>query len=168
MKTKIIVRGALLIALALVLQSLRLLVPIPPLASAFIIGTLVHLMLVVTLKANGMATACLLAFLLPLTAYTQGQLLFPFLIPVVWLGNLLFIILLHYLSKNRKLEVFLPALVKAVVMGLAAWLAMYFIAVSSVAVQKTITIAMTVPQFITGVLGVLLARKIMVYMSKII
>lgn len=44
-----LVRGALLVALALALQSLRLVLPMPQLLSTFIIGTLVHMMLVLTL-----------------------------------------------------------------------------------------------------------------------
>lgn len=80
-----LVRGALLVALALALQSLRLVLPMPQLLSTFIIGTLVHMMLVLTLQLSGLKTALLLAFLLPLTAYVQGQVLLPFLIPVIWL-----------------------------------------------------------------------------------
>ena len=83
-----LVRGALLVALALALQSLRLVLPMPQLLSTFIIGTLVHMMLVLTLQLGGLKTALLLAFLLPLTAYVQGQVLLPFLIPVIWLVSL--------------------------------------------------------------------------------
>lgn len=67
-----LVRGALLVALALALQSLRLVLPMPQLLSTFIIGTLVHMMLVLTLQLGGLKTALLLALLLPLTAYVQG------------------------------------------------------------------------------------------------
>lgn len=49
-----LVRGALLAALALALQSLRLVLPMPQLLSTFIIGTLVHMMLVLTLQLNGL------------------------------------------------------------------------------------------------------------------
>lgn len=57
-----LVRGALLVALALALQSLRLVLPMPQLLSTFIIGTLVHMMLVLTLQLGGLKTALLLAF----------------------------------------------------------------------------------------------------------
>lgn len=92
-----LVRGALLVALALALQSLRLVLPMPQLLSTFIIGTLVHMMLVLTLQLSGLKTALLLAFLLPLTAYVQGQVLLPFLIPVIWLGNFIFVLLVRQL-----------------------------------------------------------------------
>lgn len=52
-----LVRGALLVALALALQSLRLVLPMPQPLSTFIIGTLVHMMLVLTLQVGGLKTA---------------------------------------------------------------------------------------------------------------
>lgn len=168
MSNKKLVRGALLVALALVLQSLRLVVPMPPLASAFIIGTLVHLMLVMTLKINGIATACLLGLLLPMTAYLQGQLLLPFLIPIVWIGNLLFVILVGFLANNKNLELIIPGLIKAIVMGLSAFLVVNFITILSPVVQNTLMFAMSVPQFITAVLGVFLANRLLKYLSKVV
>ncbi len=92
MHSKAMVRGALLIALALVLQSIRIVLPMPQLLSTFVIGTLVHMMMILTLKVVGLPTAFLLGLLLPMSAYLQGQILLPFLIPVVWVGNLLFYI----------------------------------------------------------------------------
>ena len=108
-----LVRGALLVALALALQSLRLVLPMPQLLSTFIIGTLVHMMLVLTLQLSGLKTALLLAFLLPLTAYVQGQVLLPFLIPVIWLGNFIFVLLVRQFKDSRKLSLSIPPLAKA-------------------------------------------------------
>ncbi len=98
MHSKAMVRGALLIALALVLQSIRIVLPMPQLLSTFVIGTLVHMMMILTLKVVGLPTAFLLGLLLPMSAYLQGQILLPFLIPVVWVGNLLFIFLIYWLG----------------------------------------------------------------------
>ena len=103
-----LVRGALLVALALALQSLRLVLPMPQLLSTFIIGTLVHMMLVLTLQLGGLKTALLLAFLLPLTAYVQGQVLLPFLIPVIWLGNFIFVLLVRQFKGRHKLALCVP------------------------------------------------------------
>lgn len=155
-----LVRGALLVALALALQSLRLVLPMPQLLSTFIIGTLVHMMLVLTLQLSGLKTALLLAFLLPLTAYVQGQVLLPFLIPVIWLGNFIFVLLVRQFKDSRKLSLSIPPLAKACVMLLAAWAALSFLALTNPALRKTVMFAMSVPQLLTAVAGILLAEQV--------
>lgn len=155
-----LVRGALLVALALALQSLRLVLPMPQLLSTFIIGTLVHMMLVLTLQLGGLKTALLLAFLLPLTAYVQGQVLLPFLIPVIWLGNFIFVLLVRQFKDSRKLSLSIPPLAKACVMLLAAWAALSFLALPNPALRKTVMFAMSVPQLLTAVAGILLAEQV--------
>lgn len=155
-----LVRGALLVALALALQSLRLVLPMPQMLSTFIIGTLVHMMLVLTLQLNGLKTALLLAFLLPLTAYVQGQVLLPFLIPVIWLGNFIFVLLVRQFKDSRKLSLFVPPVAKACVMLLAAWAALSFLALPNPALRKTVMFAMSVPQLLTAVAGILLAEQV--------
>lgn len=155
-----LVRGALLVALALALQSLRLVLPMPQLLSTFIIGTLVHMMLVLTLQLGGLKTALLLAFLLPLTAYVQGQVLLPFLIPVIWLGNFIFVLLVRQFKGSRKLSLLMPPLAKACVMLLAAWAALSFLALPNPALRKTVMFAMSVPQLLTAVAGILLAEQV--------
>lgn len=155
-----LVRGALLVALALALQSLRLVLPMPQLLSTFIIGTLVHMMLVLTLQLSGLKTALLLSFLLPLTAYVQGQVLLPFLIPVIWLGNFIFVLLVRQFKDSRKLSLSIPPLAKACVMLLAAWAALSFLALPNPALRKTVMFAMSVPQLLTAVAGILLAEQV--------
>lgn len=155
-----LVRGALLVALALALQSLRLVLPMPQLLSTFIIGTLVHMMLVLTLQFNGLKTALLLAFLLPLTAYVQGQVLLPFLIPVIWLGNFIFVLLVRQFKSRRKLSLCVPPVAKSCVMLLAAFAALSFLALPNPALRKTVMFAMSVPQLLTAVAGILLAEQV--------
>ena len=155
-----LVRGALLVALALALQSLRLVLPMPQLLSTFIIGTLVHMMLVLTLQLSGLKTALLLAFLLPLTAYVQGQVLLPFLIPVIWLGNFIFVLLVRQFKDSRKLSLSIPPLAKACVMLLAAWAALSFLALPNPALRKTVMFAMSVPQLLTAVGGIMQAEQV--------
>ncbi len=161
MNNKRLVRGALLVALALALQSLRLALPLPQPVGTFVIGSLVHMMLALTLKLCGLGTASLLGFLLPLTAYMQGQVLLVFLIPVIWLGNLLFVLLVHCFSGQRRLVLLIPPAAKAVVMLAAAWCVVSLVAVQAPAVRRAILLAMSVPQLVTAVLGILLARQVL-------
>ena len=147
-------------ALALALQSLRLVLPMPQLLSTFIIGTLVHMMLVLTLQLSGLKTALLLAFLLPLTAYVQGQVLLPLLIPVIWLGNFVFVLLLRRFKNMRKLSLLMPPLAKAIVMLLAAWIVVSFLALPNPALRKPIMFAMSVPHLLPAIAGILLAEQV--------
>lgn len=145
-------------ALALALQSLRLVLPMPQLLSTFIIGTLVHMMLC-SRCAQRLKTA-LLRLLLPLTAYVQGQVLLPFLIPVIWLGNFIFVLLVRQFKGRRKLSLCVPPLAKGCVMLLAAFAVLSFLALPNPALRKTVMFAMSVPQLLTAVAGILLAEQV--------
>ena len=157
----------MLIALALALQAVRLVLPLPQPVSTFVIGSLVHMMLVLTWRLSGLVTALLLALLLPLTAYLQGQVLLPLLIPVIWAGNVLFVVLLQLFSANRRLALFLPPLAKAVLMGVAAWCVVNIVALPNPALRKTIMFVMSVPQLVTAFIGIWLARQVFLRIRKL-
>ena len=155
---KNIAQGALLIGIAVVLQSLRLIIPLPLQASTFIIGTLIHMMLTLTIKLNGLTTAIVLSCILPMFAYAQGQLMLPLLIPVVILGNTIFVILLKQF--NQSWQQFLAPIAKALVMGISAHILISFIQLPKPQMAKLLLFAMTVPQIITGIAGILLAKTV--------
>lgn len=148
MNNRRLARGAMLIALALALQAVRLVLPLPQPVSTFVIGSLVHMMLVLTWKLSGLGTALLLALLLPLTAYLQGQ------------------VLLQLFSANRRLALFLPPLAKAVLMGVAAWCVVNIVALPNPALRKTIMFGMSVPQLVTAFIGIWLARQVFLRIRK--
>lgn len=160
MNNKIMVRGSLLIALALVLQSIRIILPLPALISTFIIGTLVHMMLIITHHKSSTKAAILLSCMLPLTAYIQGQLLFPILIPVVAVGNLLFLLLYSKLQAGW-LVYALPPMAKAVTMTAASYIALQVIGIHHPTITKTILFGMSVPQLVTGIAGIFLSKVLM-------
>ena len=165
MSTKKLVLGGLLVAIAVILQASRLILPLPPLLTTFIIGTLVNMMLVLCVRLNGFTSAVILSILLPIFAYVQGQLVLPMLIPVVALGNILF----TYCVKSFKqgvLTYLVPPVVKAVSMCVAAYVVISFLGIESVAMQKGILFAMSVPQLITGFTGILCAKKMVEVLKK--
>lgn len=161
MHNRQLARGALLIALALALQGLRLVVPLPLPVSTFMIGTLVHMMLTLTLQLNGRSTALLLGALLPVTAYLQGQLAVHLLLPVVWLGNTVFVLALATLLNKKWLYLLLPPLVKAVLMLAGAWLVLELLALEQLNVRRMLLFAMSVPQLVTGIAGIALAKALL-------
>ena len=165
MNTKSLVVGALLVAIAVILQASRLVMPLPPLFTTFIIGTLVNMMLVLCVRLNGFASAMVLSILLPIFAYVQGQLLLPMLILVVALGNILFAYCVKCWEQGT-LAYLVPPAVKAVSMCVADYVAICFLGVESVAMQKGILFAMSVPQLVTGFTGVLCAKKMVAILKK--
>ena len=165
MSTKKLVLGGLLVAIAVILQASRLILPLPPLLTTFIIGTLVNMMLVLCVRLNGFTSAVILSILLPIFAYVQGQLVLPMLIPVVALGNVLFV----YCVKSFYQGVFaylVPPAVKAVSMCASAYIVIAFLGIESVAMQKGILFAMSVPQLVTGFTGILCAKKMVEVLKK--
>lgn len=157
-KLRLLLQGALFIAIAVVLQALRLIIPLPLPVSTFIIGTLVHMMLTLTTQYSGLKAALLMSLALPLFAYAQGQLALPLLIPVVMLGNLIFVLLIE--KNNHGCLVILPPLSKAFAMGGSAYAALYLLNLQNSPIFKPLLLAMTVPQFVTGILGIFLANKL--------
>ena len=139
--------------------------PLPPLLTTFIIGTLVNMMLVLCVRLNGFTSAAVLSILLPIFAYVQGQLLLPMLIPVVALGNVLFAYFVERL-KIGVLGYIIPPAVKAVSMCASAYVVIAFLGIESVVMQKGILFAMSVPQLVTGFTGVLCAKKMVEVLKK--
>lgn len=152
-------------ALTVIMQSLRLVLPMPPVVSTFIIGTLVNMMLIITSRISGFKAAALLTILLPVLAYMQGQLLLPLLIPVVIAGNMFYVVLL----RQKRVFVFnylLSPAVKALLMYLGAYIVLSFLQLENSVLVKNILFGMSVPQFVTGLLGVVAAERILVKLNK--
>lgn len=164
MKTKNLVQASLLIALAVVLQAIRVLLPLPPLAGTVIIGSLVNMMLVVTYYNSGLNTAGVLVMLLPVFAYFQGQLLLPILIPLVIFGNYAYILVLNVFKQSRYIYI-VPALVKTGCMFFSAKIILALMSISGPA-ASAILFGMSVPQLITGVLGVFLGKRLLLYLEN--
>mgnify|MGYP000034307278 CR=1 FL=1 len=79
-------RGAFL-AFALMVQQLRILLPLPPFVMTLIIGSLVNLSLVLAGRFTAPAVIWAMSAALPAVAFMQGHLALPFMIPVVFFSN---------------------------------------------------------------------------------
>ena len=159
------VLGGLLVAIAVILQASRLILPLPPLLTTFIIGTLVNMMILLCVRLNGFTSAVILSILLPIFAYVQGQLVLPMLIPVVALGNILFTYCVKSFEQGV-LAYLVPPAVKTVSMCASAYVVIAFLGIESVAMQKGILFAMSVPQLVTGFTGILCAKKMVEVLKK--
>lgn len=152
-----IARGAVLLALALLAQSLRLLAPLPPLAGMFVIGSLVNAVLLLTAVYSGRVTAVAVGVMLPFAAFLQGQLPAPVFIPGVAAGNAVFACFGQFFWRRGALY-FAPFL-KAGVLYIGAWAALR-VAELQPGAAKAVSALMSWPQIVTAFCGILLARAL--------
>jgi len=121
---KVMVRAALLLALTLLFQWSRFLLPVPPVFSTLVTGTLVNACLAIAVELVGLSPTAVISIIAPVVAYTQGMLPLPvFIIPIA-LANFLYIVVLRTgIHWNRLLAIGTAAIVKSAVLYLVfAWL----------------------------------------------
>ncbi len=88
---QLIVRTALLLAIAVLFQNLRLLIG-TGLAATIVIGALVNLTLFVAAGTVGWYGGTAVGLLTPVVAFLQGHLALPLLIPFVAAGNIVLVV----------------------------------------------------------------------------
>ena len=149
-----VVRAALLLALTLVFQSLRFIIPVPAVMSTFLIGTLVNASLLITLRSVGFFPALAIAWVTPLVAWLQQLLPLPVFIVPVALGNSLYVWLFYRLSRN----VSEPVAVGAAATGKAVFFYVSFVWLLGwielpPMISRGILFVMSWPQLVTGLAG---------------
>ena len=156
----ILTRTALLLALTLVFQSLRFIIPIAVFLSTFLIGSLVNACLLIAVETVGVQPALLIAVIAPTVAYFQQLLPLPIFIIPVALGNAVYIVIF---STGKRwyswLRIGIAASSKMVFMYAAfSWL-LTLIAIP-VKLAIGLMFVMSWPQLVTGVVGGILASII--------
>lgn len=119
---------AVLLALALLAQSIRFVIPGAP---SWLVGTLVNAVLAYAALCIGLSSAAIVAVVVPLVAFLQGQIPILHMLPAVALGNLTLTVLLALLRKHPFwLYIPIASVAKFLVLFLlvAQWLAPSFIA----------------------------------------
>ncbi|MDU2066006.1 MAG: hypothetical protein E6713_14365 [Sporomusaceae bacterium] len=166
MKLRQLVRGSLLLALALVFQSLRLMIPIPPMFTTFLIGTLVNSVLLFACEMVGLRAALFIAWITPLVAFAQQMLPLPVFILPVALANSVFLLSFYGLRHRASwLRLLGAATLKTVMMYSSfVWLLSFLTLPAPAA--KAILFVMSWPQFITGVGGGILALFLVKWFAK--
>lgn len=153
-------RAALLLALTLVFQSLRLVIPVPPFFTTFIIGSLVNACLLIALETAGLGAAAAIAVVAPVVAYLQGLLFLPVFVPAVALGNLLYVLLFRaVLARGRALAIGLSSAGKAAFLFAAFTWLLTLVSVPP-ALAAGLMFAMSWPQLVTTVAGGVLATVV--------
>lgn len=158
-KIKTLTCAAMGLALALLAQSLRFFLPLPPgVASQLLVGSLVNLSLVLTVRLSRSARTAGVGFVLPMVAFLQGQLPVLPLVPVVGMGNAVFAWLAGARFWNSRL-VWLAPFVKAALLYGGARLVLRLVDLPAPA-ASALSFAMGAPQILTGLIGVALAKTV--------
>lgn len=160
MKLRQLVQAALLLALTLIFQSLRFIIPVPPVFTTFLIGSLVNSCILIAVNRTSLGGAMMIAIVTPLMAYVQQLLLLPVFIVPVAMGNSLFAVVYWLLRKRRTwVKICVAAAAKGILMYGCFALLLSLLALPEQA-AKAILFVMSWPQFITGVFGGFIAYAV--------
>ena len=152
------IRIALLLAIALLFQSIRLLMPmIPGPVNMFLIGSLLNAVMVLAAWHTGSRWAAVIGLLLPVGAFLQGQLPLVLMLPVVAAGNVIYMLGAHW---QHSRAVYLTPVIKAIVLY-AGTVAVIRLVDLPPQVAAVLLFMMSWPQLVTGTLGIILARRIL-------
>ena len=159
--TRQLTRTALIAALLLTFQSLRLLLPLPPLASTLLIGTLVNACLLLIAASGGYRGLAVLSILAPLIAYLQQLLPLPIFIPLIAGGNFFFGSLYLLLRQKSSLfKLLIPPLGKMLFLWGGVTFLLSLLALPEF-LQRLLGLLLSWPQFITSLAGLLLAQLVL-------
>ena len=164
MKNKHLVQGALLLALTIMLQSLRLFIPLPPFISNFIIGSIVNSILIVAVFTIGIKYTVIIAFVAPLIAFAQGLLPIIHFIPLIMVANISYFIAIKILmQKNKIIAIATAALIKVTMLYFGKTLILTIVILPP-NIAKMLSLLLSWPQIITavlgGILGILMLKRI--------
>lgn len=159
-KSQKVSRTAILLAMVLLFQSLRLFLPIPPFFSTFVIGSLVNASLLISAEWLGIGAAVSICLAAPIIAYFQQLLLIPaFIVPVALANSLYVGIFLMLLKKRYWLSVCVAAIFKSAFLYICfSWLVIAFTIPAKAG--AAIVFVMSWPQVITGILGGVISYQI--------
>lgn len=126
--------------------------------NVFVIGSLVNMTLLVAVGCTQDLRLVVIGLLLPAFAFMEGALPIVAMIPVVGLGNVLFMCWAKYFGKSPL--IWLAPLVKALFLWAGTWLVV-FAGGFSAAAAGPLLFMMSWPQFVTGTAGIFLSRNLL-------
>ena len=159
-------RGSVLLTMAIVAQEIRLFLPLPPLLSIIVIGTMLNAIMVIAVRYASLTSAIIISAVLPLFAFMQGHVIIPLMIPVIFLGN--FVLVLVCDKFWGKGIIILAPVLKTVTLYMLSRVLLSMLGLQNKVVDA-ILLGMGWPQLITAILGIILAmqlEKLLVFVKK--
>ncbi len=150
-------RGSVLLTMAIVAQEIRLFLPLPPLLSIIVIGTMLNAIMVMAVRYASLTSAIIISAVLPLFAFMQGHVIIPLMIPVIFLGN--FVLVLVCDKFWGKGIIILAPVLKTVTLYMLSRVLLSMLGLQNKVVDA-ILLGMGWPQLITAILGIILAMQL--------
>lgn len=160
---KLFIYAALFLAIAVIIQNIRVLLPLPGPITMFLIGSLLNMTLILAVCYTGVMPTSIIGILLPIVAFMQGQLAIPFMIPIVAVGNIVYVLYCRKFWQGKFL--WLAPFIKMVILYVGSLWVIHMLHLP----EKTAAILsfmMSWPQLITGLLGIILARIMLKKLPK--
>ena len=159
-------RGSVLLTMAIVAQEIRLFLPLTPLLSIIVIGTMLNAIMVIAVRYASLTSAIIISAILPLFAFMQGHIIIPLMIPVIFLGNLVLVLVCDKFW-GKGIIILAPVL-KTVSLYMLSRVLLSMLGLQNKVVDA-ILLGMGWPQLITAILGIILAlqlEKRLVFVKK--
>ena len=150
-------RGSVLLTMAIVAQEIRLFLPLPPLLSIIVIGTMLNAIMVIAVRYASLTSAIIISAVLPLFAFMQGHVIIPLMIPVIFLGNLVLVLVCDKFWGNG--IIILAPVLKTVTLYMLSRVLLSMLGLQNKVVDA-ILLGMGWPQLITAILGIILAMQL--------
>ncbi|NLO83411.1 MAG: ECF transporter S component [Clostridiales bacterium] len=164
-----IARTAILLALAVLFQSLRLFLPIPAAVDQYVVGSLVNLCLIVAAVITGIQGGLIVAVLTPVIAFLQNVLANPVLVPFVALGNATIVIIVALLyDRNKYVSLIVGALSKFLVLYLTVVHFAIPVLLGNIPAQakELMSLRFSWPQLVTALVGGWLALMVLPLLKR--
>ncbi|MDD2503768.1 MAG: ECF transporter S component [Clostridia bacterium] len=159
-------RTAILLALTVLFQSLRVIMPFMPAnISQYVVGSLVNLCLIVTAVTIGIKGGAVIAIVAPVIAFFQGFTLSAILVGPIALGNLVLVVIVALLYKKSMVLAFATgAIAKFVTLyiGIVLIVLPFFLPGAPAQLQ----LAFSWPQLVTASIGGVLAALVLPILDK--
>ena len=150
-------RGSVLLTMAIVAQEIRLFLPLPPLLCIIVIGTMLNAIMVMAVRYASLTSAIIISAILPLFAFMQGHVIIPLMIPVIFLGNLVLVLVCDKFW-GKGIIILAPVL-KTVTLYMLSRVLLSMLGLQNKVVDA-ILLGMGWPQLITAILGIILAMQL--------
>lgn len=168
---KWITRTAILLALTVLFQSLRALIPFMPAnISQYVVGSLVNLCLILAAIIVGIKGGLVIAIIAPVIAFFQGFTPVPVLVIPIAIGNLVLVVIIALLYKRNALLAFAAGAVLkfiALYFGVVKIVLPFFLPANAPEkIRAVLSVQFSWPQLITASIGSLLAAIVLPILRK--